>query len=138
MRTGKRTLNDWVVTRGLRRVPGVAEVANFGGYEKQFAVTFNQAQLKRFGLTLGDVEDAITKNNSAGGGSVVTRGSMSMVVRGKGQLENLEQIENIFGSHIEFVVARPRQQQTVLRIQSMMNNLCFDRVGIGRECRIFH
>ena len=39
-----RTLNDWVVTKHLRRVPGVAEVANFGGYEKQFAVTFDQAQ----------------------------------------------------------------------------------------------
>jgi cobalt-zinc-cadmium resistance protein CzcA len=91
-----RTLNDWVVTRRLKRVPGVAEVANFGGYEKQFAVTFNQAQLKRFGLTLGDVEDAIKKNNAAGGGSVVSRGSMSMVVRGKGQIENLDQIQNIF------------------------------------------
>jgi cobalt-zinc-cadmium resistance protein CzcA len=91
-----RTLNDWVVTRRLKRVPGVAEVANFGGYEKQFALTFNQAQLRRYGLTLGDVEDAIKKNNVAGGGSVVSRGSMSMVVRGKGQLENVEQIQNIF------------------------------------------
>jgi cobalt-zinc-cadmium resistance protein CzcA len=91
-----RTLNDWVVTRRLKRVSGVAEVANFGGYEKQFAITFNQAQLKRFGLSLGDVEDAIKKNNLAGGGSVVSRGSMSMVVRGQGQLENLDQIQNIF------------------------------------------
>jgi cobalt-zinc-cadmium resistance protein CzcA len=94
--TQLRTLNDWVVERRLKRVPGVAEVANFGGYVKQFALTFNQAQLKRFGLTLADVEDAITKNNAAGGGSVVSRGSMSLVVRGQGQLENLEQIQNIF------------------------------------------
>jgi cobalt-zinc-cadmium resistance protein CzcA len=91
-----RTLNDWVVTRQLKRVPGVAEVANFGGYEKQYAVTFNQAQLKRYALTLGDVEDAIKKNNLAGGGSVVSRGSMSLVVRGKGQIEDLDQIQNIF------------------------------------------
>src|SRR5262249_29032801 len=91
-----RTLNDWVVTRRLKRVPGVAEVANFGGYEKQFVLTFNQAQLKRFGVTIGDVEDAVKKNNAAGGGSVVPRGSMSMVVRGQGQIENLDQIGNIF------------------------------------------
>ena len=77
-------------------MPGVAEVANFGGFQKQFAVTFNQAQLNRYGLALGDVEDAIKKNNAAGGGSVVSRGSMSMVVRGKGQIENLDQIQNIF------------------------------------------
>jgi cobalt-zinc-cadmium resistance protein CzcA len=91
-----RTLNDWVVERRLKRVPGVAECANFGGYVKQYAVIFNQAQLKRFGLTIGDFEDAITKNNAAGGGSVVSRGSMSLVVRGKGQIEELEQIQNIF------------------------------------------
>ncbi len=91
-----RTLNDWVVTKALRRVPGVAEVANFGGYEKQFAVTFDQAKLKRFGLTFSDVEDAVKKNNLAGGGSVVSRGSMSMVVRGKGQLDNLAQMQEIF------------------------------------------
>src|ERR1019366_117485 len=91
-----RTLNDWVVTRRLKRVPGVAEVANFGGYEKQFAVTFDQIKLKRYGLAFGDVEDAIKKNNAAGGGSVVSVGSMSMVVRGKGQLENLQQMQEIF------------------------------------------
>src|SRR5262249_6431034 len=87
--TELRTINDWVVERRLKRVPGVAEVANFGGYVKQFVVTFNQAQLKRYGLTLGDVEDTIKKNNAAGGGSVVSQGSMSLVVRGKGQIETL-------------------------------------------------
>jgi cobalt-zinc-cadmium resistance protein CzcA len=91
-----RTLNDWVVTKRLRRVPGVAEVANFGGFEKQYAVIFDQAKLKRYGLTFGDIEDAIKKNNLAGGGSVVSRGSMSMVVRGKGQLETLDQMQEIF------------------------------------------
>jgi cobalt-zinc-cadmium resistance protein CzcA len=91
-----RTLNDWVVTKRLRRVSGVAEVTNFGGYEKQYAVTFDQAKLRRFDLALSDVEDAIKKNNVAGGGSVVTRGSMSMVVRGKGQLEDLYQMREIF------------------------------------------
>ncbi|MGO8691585.1 MAG: CusA/CzcA family heavy metal efflux RND transporter [Thermoguttaceae bacterium] len=91
-----RTLNDWVVIRRLKFVHGVAEVANFGGLQKQFAVTFNPAQLKRCGLTLSDVEDAIKKNNTASGGSIVSRGSMSLVVRGKGQIENLDQIRNIF------------------------------------------
>ncbi len=91
-----RELNDWVVTRRLKQVPGVAEAANFGGYEKQFAVTFYPAQLERFGLNLGDVEDAIRKNNAAGGGSVVSRGSMSLVVRSGGLLENIKQMESIF------------------------------------------
>jgi len=91
-----RELNDWVVTRRLLRVPGVAECANFGGLEKQLAVTFYPAQLDRFGLTFGDVEDAIKKNNMAAGGSVVRRGSMSLVVRGGGLVENVKQLEGIF------------------------------------------
>ena len=91
-----RELNDWVVTRRMLRVPGVAECANFGGEEKQLTVTFYPAQLDRFGLAFGDVEDAIKKNNVAAGGSVVRRGSMSLVVRGAGLIENARQIEGIF------------------------------------------
>ena len=94
--TDLRTLNDWVVIRRLKTVDGVAEVANFGGYVKQYAVTFNPTELKRNGLTLADFEDAITKNNAAGGGSVISRGSMSLVVRARGEIETLEDIENIF------------------------------------------
>jgi cobalt-zinc-cadmium resistance protein CzcA len=91
-----RELNDWVVARRLKQVPGVAECANFGGYEKQLAVTFYPAQLDRFGVTFGDVEDAIKKNNTAAGGSVVRRGSMSLVVRGRGLVEDARQLEGIF------------------------------------------
>jgi cobalt-zinc-cadmium resistance protein CzcA len=99
--TELRTLNDWVVIRHLMRVQGVAEVANFGGYEKQYAVTFNPAQLRRYDLTLTDIEEAIRQNNVAGGGSVVSRGSMSMVVRGRGLVEGVGQIEDTFVRSVE-------------------------------------
>lgn len=91
-----RELNDWVVIPRLLRAPGVAEVSNFGGLEKQFAVTFRPADLDRFELTLTDVVEAIKQNNSSAGGSVLQRGSMSFVIRGSGALRNLRQIENTF------------------------------------------
>ncbi len=91
-----RELNDWVVTRRLKRVAGVAEVSNFGGYEKQLTITFYPAQLDRYGVTFADVEDAVKKNNVAGGGSVVRRGSMSLVVRGSGLVESARDLEGIF------------------------------------------
>ena len=91
-----RELNDWVVTRRLLRVPGVAECANFGGDQRQLAITFYPAQLDRYGLTFADVEDAVKKNNLAAGGSVVRRGSMSLVVRGGGLVEDARQLEGIF------------------------------------------
>jgi cobalt-zinc-cadmium resistance protein CzcA len=91
-----RTLNDWVVIPRLLRVPGVAEVSNFGGYEKQFAVVFNPAQLRRYGLSANDVVTAIETNNASAGGSVIPRGSMSFVIRGKGAVQSIGEIENIF------------------------------------------
>ncbi|AAU91615.1 heavy metal efflux pump, CzcA family [Methylococcus capsulatus str. Bath] len=91
-----RTLNDWVVIPRLLRVPGVAEVSNFGGYEKQFAVLLHPAQLQRYGLSVNDVADAIQTNNASAGGSVLSRGSMSFVIRGRGSLQNAEEIGTIF------------------------------------------
>jgi cobalt-zinc-cadmium resistance protein CzcA len=91
-----RTLNDWVVIPRLLRAPGVAEVSNFGGHSKQFAVIFRPADLDRFGLTLNDVVEAIKTNNASAGGSVLTRGSMSFVIRGSGSLRDLQQIEKTF------------------------------------------
>ena len=91
-----RTLNDWVVIPRLLRVPGVADVTNFGGLAKQYAVTYHPAQLERYGLTLNDLIDAIKSNNASAGGSMLTRGSMSLVIRSAGSLESIRQFENIF------------------------------------------
>lgn len=94
--TELRTLNDWVVIPRLLRISGVAEVANFGGYEKEFSVVFNPAQLQRYGLSVGDIIDALKSNNVSAGGSVVPRGSMSFVVRGRGSIQSVADIEHVF------------------------------------------
>ncbi|MCS6976027.1 MAG: CusA/CzcA family heavy metal efflux RND transporter [Gemmatales bacterium] len=91
-----RELNDWVVIPRLLRVPGVAEVSNFGGLEKQFTVTFRPADLDRFGLSLKDIIQAIQSNNASAGGSVLPRGSMSFVIRGSGSIQSLRDIENTY------------------------------------------
>jgi cobalt-zinc-cadmium resistance protein CzcA len=87
-----RTLNDWVVEPRLRRMPGVAEVINFGGYAKQFTVKIEPFQLERFGLTFDDVIEAISTNNANAGGSVLRRGEMSFVIRGRGAFQTTEDI----------------------------------------------
>jgi cobalt-zinc-cadmium resistance protein CzcA len=91
-----RELNDWVVIPKLLRAPGVAEVSNFGGRQKQFTVTFRPADLRRYDLTLTDVTDAVKANNTSSGGSVLPRGSMSFVIRGGGALQTIRQIESVF------------------------------------------
>jgi len=91
-----RTLNDWVVIPNLLRTAGVADVANFGGLEKQYTVTLNPAGLEQFGLTINDVIDAIKTNNANAGGSVLSRGSMSFVIRGRGALRGEQDIRDVF------------------------------------------
>jgi heavy metal efflux system protein len=94
--TELRSINDWVVTPHLLRASGVADVTNFGGYEKQYAVLMNPSQLQRFGLSLNDIVDAIQTNNESAGGSVLSRGSMSFVIRGRGALQDVSELGNIF------------------------------------------
>ncbi len=91
-----RTLNDWVVIPRLLRASGVAEVSNFGGYSKQHGVLLDPAQLLRFGLSFNDVVDAIQTNNASAGGSVLSRGSVSFVIRGRGALQGENDISSIF------------------------------------------
>jgi cobalt-zinc-cadmium resistance protein CzcA len=96
-----RELNDWVVIPALRRVPGVADVNNFGGLQKQYAITFRPADLDRFGLTINDVVDAIRGNNSSAGGSLLQQGSMAYVIRGAGAIQSLADIENTFVKSVD-------------------------------------
>lgn len=91
-----RELNDWLVIPRILRARGVAEVTNFGGLRKQFAVEVTPEQLKRFDLTFDDVVQAIETNNSVAGGSVLRRGGMSFVIRGTGAIQSAEEISNIF------------------------------------------
>jgi cobalt-zinc-cadmium resistance protein CzcA len=96
-----RTLNDWVVTPRLQRTPGVAEVANFGGLEKQYTLKLDPHQLERYGMTLGDIVDAVKTNNSNAGGSILKRGDMSFVIRGRGSLQDERDLERTVVNTVE-------------------------------------
>ena len=83
------------------------------GDAKQYVVTVEPAHLQRAGVTLSDVVDAVSKNNSTAGGSVVTRGSMSFVVRGRGAVQDEKEIGRIF---IKSVGGTPIVLKDVARI----------------------
>ncbi len=96
-----RTLNDWVVIPRLLRAEGVAEVSNFGGFEKQYGITLNPSQLLRYGLSVQEVINAIQSNNTNSGGSVLARGGMSFVIRGTGVLKTEQEIGDVFIKTVE-------------------------------------
>lgn len=93
--TELRTLQDWVVAPQLRAVSGVAEVNAFGGFEKQYQVLVRPEALVQYDLTLPQVLEAIAANNQNAGGGYITRSAEQLVIRGVGQVQDLDQIRNI-------------------------------------------
>jgi heavy metal efflux system protein len=121
-----RTLNDWVVIPNLIRTPGVADVANFGGLAKQYTVMLEPGQLEHFGLTLNNVVDAVKANNANAGGSVLSRGSMSFVIRGRGALKTEDDIKNVFINTIGGTPIYVRDVGTVM-LDSMLPSGLFSK-----------
>lgn len=89
------TIQNWVLDRQFKSVPGVADVNSFGGEEKTYEVSVNPALLSKYNLSSLDVYNAISKSNLNVGGDVIERNGQSYVVRGIGLLNSISDIEDI-------------------------------------------
>ena len=98
------TLQNWVVDRQLRSVPGVADVVAFGGREKMYEIQVNPTQLAKYDITPLEVYEAVTKSNVNVGGDVIEKNGQAYVVRGIGLLNSIPDIENII---VEYVNDNP-------------------------------
>ncbi|MBI3950363.1 MAG: efflux RND transporter permease subunit [Acidobacteria bacterium] len=100
-RTGKnnlaklRSFNDWYMRYWLSSVPGVAEVAPVGGFVKQYQVNVDPNKLLAYNLPLHKVTDVIRNSNNEVGGRVVEFTGKEYLVRGRGYIKSLEDIENL-------------------------------------------
>ena len=111
--TELRTIHDWIVKPELRRVPGVAEVNSWGGYEKQHQVVVDPNALVAYHLTLRDVVRALEENNrNAGGGRVVVSGE-ALLLHGVGRLNSAEDIGNVVIASHDGVPVRIRSVASV-------------------------
>ncbi|MBS1605632.1 MAG: efflux RND transporter permease subunit [Bacteroidetes bacterium] len=90
-----KTLQDWVVDRQLRSVPGVADIVSFGGEVKTYEIQVNPQVLNNLGITPLDVYNAVGKSNINIGGDVIKKNSQAYVVRGIGLLNDINEIRNI-------------------------------------------
>ncbi|MCE4557710.1 efflux RND transporter permease subunit [Roseateles cellulosilyticus] len=93
--TELRSLEDWVVERGLRQVPGVADVVAMGGFIKQYEVQPDLDRLRAHGLTFQNLLDALGRGNGNAGGSYVGQGAQQYAIRGIGLLRSAEDIGDI-------------------------------------------
>jgi copper/silver efflux system protein len=90
-----RTLQDWNLRYRLQSVPGVSEVASFGGFVKQYQVTVDPNQLRSYGLSITDVADAVRKSNQDIGGRLLELGGREFMVRGRGYVKQKEDLEAV-------------------------------------------
>ncbi|WP_339791057.1 CusA/CzcA family heavy metal efflux RND transporter [uncultured Imperialibacter sp.] len=89
------TIQNWVIDRQLRSIPGVADLVAFGGQEKVYEISIDPNRLAQFDVTPLEVYEAVAKSNLNVGGDVIEKNGQAYVVRGIGLLQSPEDIENI-------------------------------------------
>lgn len=89
------TIQNWVIDRQLRQVPGVADIVAFGGQEKIYEIQVDPYKLQKFDITPLEVYEAVSKSNLNVGGDVIEKNGQAYVVRGLGLLQSKQDIENI-------------------------------------------
>jgi len=100
-RTGKhdlaelRSIQDWHLRYELQTVPGVAEVASVGGHVRQYQVEVDPNKLTAFGLSLTHVRHAIKRSNADIGGKLIEQAETEFMVRGRGYVESVEDLEEV-------------------------------------------
>jgi cobalt-zinc-cadmium resistance protein CzcA len=103
-----KALQDWDLEREFRKVPGVVDVVSWGGGIKQYQITVDPARLRAYNLTLKQIFDAVSANNSNAGGSYIRRGELALMVRGIGLIRSTRDIENIVIAAVKGTPVRVR------------------------------
>ncbi|MFP5212446.1 MAG: efflux RND transporter permease subunit, partial [Acidobacteriota bacterium] len=93
--TEMRSYQDWYLRYYLKSVPGVAEVAPIGGFEKQYQVSVDPNRLQAYGVPINRVVEAVRGGNSEVGGRLIEFGGTEYMVRGRGYAKSIGDFENI-------------------------------------------
>lgn len=109
----QRALQDWYVKLGLQTVPGVSEVASFGGFEKQYQITIDPHKLNYYNIPLSQVLKAVKSNNNDIGGRKFEMNGTGYIVRGLGYIKSLKDVENIAIGTIKTVPVKVKDIATV-------------------------
>lgn len=109
----QRALQDWYIKFALQTVPGVAEVASFGGFEKQYQLVIDPVKLQYYNISLMDVMNKVKANNNDVGGRKFEMADMAYIIRGLGYIKNKEDIENIALGNYNGIPVRVRDVGSV-------------------------
>ncbi|MDP1931766.1 MAG: CusA/CzcA family heavy metal efflux RND transporter [Gammaproteobacteria bacterium] len=118
--TDLRSVHDWIIRPQLLRVPGVVEVNPIGGFKKEILVAPDMEKLLSFNLDIGDIFDALQRDNSNRGTGFIESNGSQLLMRMPGQADSLDDLRNIVVTQRDSVPIRIRDVATV---------------GIGEELR---
>lgn len=91
----QRAIQDWYVKFALQNVPGVSEIASFGGFQKQYSITLNPNKLLYYKLSVSNIINAVRSNNNEAGGRKFEMSDIGYIIKTSGYLQSIEQIQNI-------------------------------------------
>lgn len=128
----QRALQDWYIKFALQTVPGVSEVASFGGFQKQYQVVIDPVKLNYYDLSMMDVLKAIKANNNDVGGRKFEMSDKSYIVRGLGYIKSIAEIENISLNTINNIPVRVKDVGTVQMGGDIRYGI-FDQNGEGER-----
>jgi len=90
-----RSFQDWNLRYALQSVPGVAEVATIGGFQKQYQVTVDRERLAAYNISMMEVSDAVRNSNVESGGRLIEFSGREYMVRGHGYVKNTSDLEQV-------------------------------------------
>lgn len=90
-----KATQDWFVTREMKQVPGIIDVASFGGTTREYIAEIDPRRLLQYNVTLPQVVAAVSASNANAGGNYLSMGSQSVNVRGIGLLQSIGDMDNV-------------------------------------------
>jgi len=124
-----KSLEDWVVEKNLKSVPGVVDINPFGGPTREYQVRVDPDRMVSYGLSLAQVEQQLTNNNGDAGGSFIEDGLQQINVREVGLVKNIQDIENT-------VIAT--KSGTPLRVKDIAVVTQGPKIRLGQFARAHH
>jgi Cu(I)/Ag(I) efflux system membrane protein CusA/SilA len=126
----QRALQDWYIKFALQTVPGVAEVASFGGFEKQYQLIVDPVKLQFYNISLMDVMNRVKANNNDVGGRKFEMADMAYIIRGLGYINSKEDVENISLRNYNGIPVRVKDVGSV-QMGGELRLVIFDMDGKG-------
>jgi cobalt-zinc-cadmium resistance protein CzcA len=118
-----KTLQDWVLVKQLKSVPDVIDVSTFGGITREYQVQLDPNKLVSYGLSVGQVEQALANNNVNAGGSFIEHGSQAFNVRAVGLFGGTNSIGDTFIK---------TQNGTPVRVRDVANVMQGSKIRLGQ------